>query len=104
MTRLPRAGLKKRCGTALLDALDRAKGEAPELHEWLTMPPAFDAPVELPVRIEHGESALFAARRLTLQMTGWLAGRQLPCTSFPAIAGGSVPAVIRASWTQCMKL
>jgi protein ImuB len=35
LMRLPRAGLKKRCGTALLDALDRATGEAPEVHEWL---------------------------------------------------------------------
>ncbi|MFC4706212.1 Y-family DNA polymerase [Paraburkholderia caffeinitolerans] len=82
VTRLPRAGLKKRCGTALLDALDRAKGEAPEVHEWLTMPPAFDARVELPERIEHVEATLFAARRLTLQMTGWLAARQLAVARF----------------------
>ncbi|MFT0172084.1 Y-family DNA polymerase [Paraburkholderia mimosarum] len=82
VTRLPRAGLKKRCGTALLDALDRAKGEAPEVHEWLTMPPAFDARVELPDRIEHVEATLFAARRLTLQMTGWLAARQLAVARF----------------------
>jgi protein ImuB len=75
--RLPRAGLKKRCGTALLDALDRATGAAPEAHEWLVMPPAFEARVELPDRIEHVEAALFAARRLTLQMTGWLSARQL---------------------------
>ncbi|MCX5544165.1 DNA polymerase Y family protein [Paraburkholderia sp. CNPSo 3076] len=82
VTRLPRAGLKKRCGTALLDALDRAKGEAPEVHEWLTMPPAFDARVELPDRIEYVEATLFAARRLTLQMTGWLAARQLAVARF----------------------
>lgn len=80
--RLPRAGLKKRCGTALLDALDRATGDAPEVHEWLTMPPAFDARVELLDRIEHVEAALFAARRLTLQMTGWLAARQLAVARF----------------------
>ncbi|MFD1559578.1 Y-family DNA polymerase [Paraburkholderia silviterrae] len=80
--RLPRAGLKKRCGTALLDALDRATGAAPEVHEWLAMPPAFDARVELPDRIEHVEAALFAARRLTLQMTGWLAARQLAVARF----------------------
>jgi protein ImuB len=82
VTRLPRSGLKKRCGTALLDALDRAKGEAPEVHEWLMMPPAFDARVELPDRIEHVEAALFAARRLTLQMTGWLSARQLAVARF----------------------
>jgi hypothetical protein len=75
---LPGAG----CGTALLDALDRATGAAPEAHEWLTMPPAFDARVELPDRIEHVEAALFAARRLTLQMTGWLSARQLAIVRF----------------------
>lgn len=80
--RLPRAGLKKRCGTALLDALDRAIGAAPEVHEWLVMPPTFDARVELPDRIEHVEACLFAARRLTLQMTGWLAARQLAIARF----------------------
>lgn len=80
--RLPRAGLKKRCGTALVDTLDRATGAAPEAHEWLTMPPAFDARVELPDRIEHVEATLFAARRLTLQMTGWLAARQLAIARF----------------------
>jgi protein ImuB len=31
--RLPRAGLKKRCGTALLVALDRATGVVPEVYE-----------------------------------------------------------------------
>ncbi|MBK3866083.1 DNA polymerase Y family protein, partial [Paraburkholderia aspalathi] len=65
--RLPRAGLKKRCGTALLDALDRATGAAPEVYEWLEMPPAFSARLELPDRIEHAEALLFAARRLILQ-------------------------------------
>ena len=80
--RLPRAGLKKRCGTALLDSLDRATGAAPEAHEWLAMPPAFAARVELPDRIEHVEAALFAARRLTLQMTGWLSARQLAVARF----------------------
>ncbi|WP_143749521.1 Y-family DNA polymerase, partial [Caballeronia arvi] len=33
--RLPRAGLKKRCGVDLLDSLDRAYGLSPELYEWL---------------------------------------------------------------------
>jgi protein ImuB len=37
--RLPRAGLKKRCGAGLLDALDRAYGLSPKLYQWLEMPP-----------------------------------------------------------------
>jgi len=80
--RLPRAGLKKRCGTALLDALDRATGAAPEVYEWLEMPPAFSARLELPDRIEHAEAVLFAARRLILQMTGWLSARHLAIARF----------------------
>lgn len=54
--RLPRAGLKKRCGVDLLDSLDRAYGLAPELHEWLELPPTFSARVELPDRVEHSEA------------------------------------------------
>lgn len=80
--RLPRAGLKKRCGTTLLDVLDRATGAAPEVFEWMTMPPTFNERVELPDRIEHVEATLFAARRLTLQMTGWLAARRLAVARF----------------------
>lgn len=80
--RLPRAGLKKRCGTALLDTIDRAVGAAPEVHDWLEMPPTFEARIELPDRIEHVEATLFAARRMTLQMTGWLAARQLAVARF----------------------
>lgn len=63
MQRLPRAGLNKRCGTALLDLVDEANGESPEVHDWLVAPPTFDARVELPDRIEHAEAALFSARR-----------------------------------------
>jgi protein ImuB len=78
--RLPRAGLKKRCGVALLDSLDRAYGLAPELHEWLEAPPTFSARIELPDRIEHADAMLFAARRLIVQLCGWLASQQRALT------------------------
>ncbi|MEX3937404.1 DNA polymerase Y family protein [Paraburkholderia phymatum] len=80
LMRLPRAGLKKRCGTALLDVLDRANGVAPEVYEWYETPPTFQARVELPDRIEHAEACLFAARRLIVQLTGWLSQKQLAVT------------------------
>ena len=58
--RLPRAGLKRRCGVALLDSLDRAYGLAPELYEWLAVPPTFSARAgKLPERVEHAEAMLF---------------------------------------------
>ncbi len=73
LRKLPRAGLQRRCGKDVLDALDRAYGNAPELFDWIQAPQAFSAKLELPDRIEHAEAVLFAARRLILQMVGWLA-------------------------------
>ncbi len=82
LMRLPRAGLKKRCGTSLLDTLDRAVGEAPELFEWVQTPPSFSARLELHDRVEHAEAVLFGARRLIVQLTGWLASKQFALTRF----------------------
>jgi protein ImuB len=78
--RLPRAGLKKRCGVDLLDSLDRAYGLSPELYGWLEVPPTFSARVELPDRVEHAEAILFSARRLIVQLCGWLSAQQLALT------------------------
>ncbi|AJY07656.1 hypothetical protein AK36_2478 [Burkholderia vietnamiensis LMG 10929] len=72
LQRLPRAGLKKRCGTQLLDWLDQVAGTAPAAYDWLETPPSFDTRVELMDRVEHAEALLFVARRLILQLTGWL--------------------------------
>jgi protein ImuB len=77
MRRLPRPGLQRRCGRALLDMLDGAHGEAPELFEWIAAPPSFLAKLELFDRVEHADALLFGARRLLLQMTGWLCARQM---------------------------
>jgi protein ImuB len=82
LRRLPRAGLQRRCDNNVLDALDRAYGQAPELFEWVQAPKTFSAGLELPDRIEHAEAVLFAARRLLLQMTGWLVAQQLAVTRF----------------------
>lgn len=82
LRRLPRAGLQRRTGREALDALDRAYGQAPELFDWVQVPRAFSAALELPDRIEHAEAVLFAARRLLLQMTGWLVAQQLAVSRF----------------------
>jgi protein ImuB len=78
--KLPRAGLQRRSSKEVLEALDRTYGDAPELFEWIETPQTFCARLELPDRIEHAEALLFAARRLILQMTGWLAVQQLAVT------------------------
>ncbi|EAY67848.1 hypothetical protein BDAG_00542 [Burkholderia dolosa AU0158] len=77
LRRLPRAGLQRRCGPALLAALDRAYGDAVEPIAWMPVPPVFDVRLELPERVEYAEAVLFAARRLVVQLCGWLAARQL---------------------------
>ncbi len=80
LRRLPRAGLQRRCGEHLLDSLDRAFGNAPEIFDWLELPPSFAARIELPDRIEHAEGALFVAHRLIVQLCGWLCAKQLATT------------------------
>ena len=80
--RLPRGGLGRRFGRPLLDALDRAYGLAPEAFEWLTLPDAFEARLELPGRVDVAEGLLAGAHRLLLQMSGWLAARHAGVTSF----------------------
>lgn len=75
LRRLPRSGLTRRFGNALLRELDRAYGEEAEAHDWFEAPAAFDARLELPARVENTEALLFAARRLLLQLAGWLTAR-----------------------------
>jgi protein ImuB len=82
LRKLPRAGLKRRTSPQALDAIDRAYGEAMELFEWVQAPETFCAKLELPDRIEHAEAMLFAARRLIIQMTGWLVARHRAVAHF----------------------
>lgn len=77
MRRLPRPGLQRRCGRALIDMLDAAYGALPELFEWIEAPTTFQARLELFDRIENADALLAGAHRLVLQLTGWLCARQL---------------------------
>ena len=72
---LPRAGLARRCGPALLDELDRARGQQPESRRWFEAPARFEAEIELLARVDHAEALLFAARRLVDPLAAWLAAR-----------------------------
>lgn len=80
--RLPRDGLAKRCGQAVLDELDRAFGRAPEAYAFFTLPPRFSAKLELPTEARHAEALLFPARRLLAQLEGLLAARQAAIRAF----------------------
>ncbi len=82
LRRLPRTGLRRRTQSGLLDTLDRAYGEAPELFDWLPAPENFSASIELPYRTDQAQALLFAAQRLVVQMTGWLVARQQAVSRF----------------------
>lgn len=77
LRRLPRPGLQRRCGRALLDLLDCAFGSAPEMFEWIEAPATFEAKMELFDRIENADLLLAGAQRLILQLIGWLCAMQL---------------------------
>lgn len=73
--RLPRGGLGRRFDQQLLLALDQAYGLRPEAHRWVALPEHFNVRMELPARVDHAEGLMFPARRLLVQMCGWLAAR-----------------------------
>lgn len=73
---LPRAGLARRFGAALVDALDRAYGVRPETYPWLTLPQRFEARLELSAAVDSAPALLFGARRLLAQLQAWLRARQ----------------------------
>lgn len=79
--RLPRGGVSRRFDAGLLAALDQAYGLRPEAHEWVTAPEAFNARLELMHRVELAPAMLFGARRLLLQLGGWLAARHAGTTA-----------------------
>lgn len=82
LRRLPRAGITRRFGKEVLSELDCAVGLEPQVHAWFEPPPTFCARMELPARVDTTEALLFAARRLLMQMTGWLVARHAAVSSF----------------------
>lgn len=80
LRRLPRGALQRRTHAALLQALDRAYGEGPELHTWIEAPPVFAGRIELDENIEHAPDVLAIAQRLVEQLCGWLAAAHLAAT------------------------
>lgn len=79
---LPRGGLSRRFDKNLLLQLDQAYGLVPEAHAWAEIPETFQARLELQARIEHAPAILFGARRLLMQLCGWLAARHAGVTTY----------------------
>ena len=72
---LPRAGLARRFGTELREALDIAWGLRPELHRWLTLPEVFDQKLELPALAHGAAELMWSANRLFSALQLWLRAR-----------------------------
>jgi len=72
---LPRAGVARRFGAALLDALDAAYGERPERYPWLQLPEEFDLKFELVSLATSAPELMWAAQRLLTQLQVWLQAR-----------------------------
>lgn len=72
---LPRAGLKRRFGEELLDQLDRALGSVPDPREYFEPPAQFASRLELPAEVNETTALLFAAKRLIIELEGFLRGR-----------------------------
>lgn len=75
LAQLPRAGIARRFGQPLLEALDRALGQRAEPRAWFTAPATFEAKLELMASVENSEALLFGAQRLVTQLAGWLSAR-----------------------------
>jgi protein ImuB len=72
---LPREGVARRFGRELPDELDRALGQAPDPRTFFVPPTRFSAAIELPAEVAQADALLFAAKRLIVQLAGFLAAR-----------------------------
>jgi protein ImuB len=73
---LPRAGLARRFGEALLADLDRARGDAPDPREWLVLPDTFESRLELFTRADSAEQVLHGAATLLQRLVAWSRAQQ----------------------------
>jgi protein ImuB len=75
LRRLPRAAAARRFGPALLAAIDRARGDAPDPREAVQPEATFDARLELPERADRSEQLLAAAALLLARLVAWAQAR-----------------------------
>ncbi len=73
---LPRAGVARRFGAAVLLALDQALGTAAHSLRWVAVPEVFDLSAELPALADSGPALLYSASRLLQALQAWLQTRQ----------------------------
>jgi protein ImuB len=73
--RLPRPGLARRFGEALLHEIDRASGDRPDPRDPLVLPMAFHTSLELFARADTTEQLLFGAEVLLARLVAWLSAQ-----------------------------
>ncbi len=74
--RLPRAGLSRRFGAGLLQALDQLNGTQAQAFDWLRLPAVFESRLELPGRVDTAAALGTGASILIDRLCAWLAGLQ----------------------------
>jgi len=74
--RLPGAELARRIGVGCQQLMAKAFGELPDPRADFVFPDRFALAIELPSSVENAAALLFAARRLSFALSGWLAARQ----------------------------
>lgn len=72
---LPRAGLARRFGADLSNALDRAHGQRPEVFDWQVLPEQFEQHLACPSLVEQAAGLMWGAHRLLQALAVWLAAR-----------------------------
>lgn len=102
LVRLPRDGLARRFGAAVLDDLDRLFGRRPDPHAHYQPPERFEQRVQLVTGVEDTTALLFVVQRLAGMLCGWLRGRGAGVQTFEVLllhGGGQttpVPLGLRA--------
>lgn len=74
---LPRDGLARRFGAALVDSLDHALGRTPDPRAAFVPPPHFTSKLDLPAPVHDAEALGFGVQRLVQEFAGWLTARGL---------------------------
>ena len=85
LRRLPRAGIARRFGEALLGELDRARGEQPDPREPIGVPERFDSRLELFARADTTDQVLQGAGVLLARLTAWLGAQHAQVRRFTLV-------------------
>ena len=80
MLALPRDGVARRFGQALLDEIDRALGTLLDPRPPFVPPERYHGQLELPAPVAEVEALLFGIKRLVVELAGFLHGRGMGVT------------------------